>query len=80
MDGHRPKLALLVDVEQVFFHCSKAFLRSNLWEHETWNTDVVPTHAQISHALKPDGISLKELESYYGKSYATNLYREPGSK
>jgi uncharacterized protein len=34
--GHRPTLALLVDIEQVFFHCAKAFKRSVLWRPETW--------------------------------------------
>ena len=27
-----PKLGLLVDVEEVFTHCSKAFLRAQLWD------------------------------------------------
>ena len=26
--GHRPVLALVVEIEQIFFHCAKAFLRS----------------------------------------------------
>ena len=30
--GKRPILALVIDVEQVFSHCQKAFLRSRLWE------------------------------------------------
>ena len=30
--GHRPVLALVVEIEQVFYHCSKAFLRSRLWD------------------------------------------------
>lgn len=80
VDGHRPRLALLVDVEQVFFHCSKAFLRSELWSPGTWNPEVVPSHAEISQALKPDGMSLQELEVYYGASYADDLYKEPDGK
>ena len=30
--GHRPILALLVEIDQIFFHCPKAFMRSQLWE------------------------------------------------
>ena len=26
--GHRPLLAVVVDIEKIFFHCAKAFLRS----------------------------------------------------
>jgi PPOX class probable FMN-dependent enzyme len=29
-------LVIRVTIEQCFFHCSKAFLRSKLWKHETW--------------------------------------------
>lgn len=29
--GKRPILALEIDVEEVFFHCAKAFLRSDTW-------------------------------------------------
>lgn len=74
--GHRPLLALVVDVEQVFFHCSKAFLRANLWEPETWRPfDEVPRRAVIAHDVEPDGRSLEELDAYYGPAYAEGLYR-----
>lgn len=33
--GHRPVLAVVVEVEEVFHHCSKAFLRSHLWDPST---------------------------------------------
>lgn len=31
-----PDLGLLVYVEEVFFHCARAFLRSSLWDPATW--------------------------------------------
>jgi len=34
--GKRPLLALLVTVTECYFHCAKAFIRSRLWEPETW--------------------------------------------
>ena len=34
--GHRPLLAVVVEIEQVFYHCSKAFLRSKLWNPDSW--------------------------------------------
>jgi hypothetical protein len=33
-EGKRPKLAIIIDVEEVFTHCPKAFLRSKLWGDE----------------------------------------------
>jgi predicted pyridoxine 5'-phosphate oxidase superfamily flavin-nucleotide-binding protein len=35
-DLRRPKLALVVEVEELFGHCTKAFRRSRVWEPDTW--------------------------------------------
>ena len=34
--GRSAVLAIRVEIEEVFFHCAKAFLRSQLWKPETW--------------------------------------------
>jgi PPOX class probable FMN-dependent enzyme len=34
--GKPAVLAIRVEVEEVFFHCAKAFIRSKLWKHEQW--------------------------------------------
>ena len=34
--GRPAVLAIRVQVEEVFFHCAKAFLRSRLWRPESW--------------------------------------------
>jgi len=34
--GRSAVLAIRVTVEECFFHCAKAFLRSQLWKPETW--------------------------------------------
>ncbi len=31
MDGY-PKLALIVEIDEVYFHCGKALIRSKLWD------------------------------------------------
>ena len=72
--GHRPTLALLVEVEEVFFHCSKAFIRSDLWSPGSWEPDVVPPRAVIAKALERPKDSLEELERYYSEKYAEHLY------
>jgi len=72
--GHRPQLALLVEIEQVFFHCMKALMRSRLWEPESWHPDVLPPHAQIVKSVQPCEETLAELERYYGPQYAARLY------
>jgi PPOX class probable FMN-dependent enzyme len=72
--GHRPLLALVVDIDEVFHHCAKAFLRSQLWKPETWQPDRIPSRPQIAQALEPSSMSLDELEAYYGPAYAEKLY------
>lgn len=75
--GHRPILCLVVDIEQIFFHCAKAFMRSQLWEPETWNPSALPTVAAITKAVMPDSPeTVDELEQYYGDSYRDGLYRQ----
>ena len=72
--GHRPVLALEVTVEEVFFHCAKAFLRGGLWEPESWEPDAVPSRARIAHTLERPDETVEELERYYGPSYRDGLY------
>jgi uncharacterized protein len=72
--GHRPLLAMVVEVEQVFFHCAKAFLRSGLWEPETWQPDAVPSRARIAHQQERAGEDLADIERYYAETYAAGLY------
>lgn len=75
VEGHRPALALVVDVEEVFYHCQKAFLRSKLWDPAAWEPDAVASRAAIARALERPDDTLADLERYYGPSYADGLYR-----
>ena len=72
--GHRPELALLVQIDEVFFHCSKAFLRSKTWNPETWDPEVVPSRAEIAKTVERPDETLEELQHYYGPRYADKLY------
>ena len=36
VDGRQPWFVVDVEVRQVFSHCGKAFVRSRLWQPETW--------------------------------------------
>lgn len=73
--GHRPVLALVVEIEQIFHHCQKAFLRSRLWDPASWDSGDLPSRAVIARTLERPEAALAELEAYYGPSYAENLYR-----
>lgn len=73
--GNRPQLALLVEIEEVFHHCSRAFLRSQLWKPETWDPTAIANRATISKTLERQDTDLAELEEYYGKAYEEKIYK-----
>ena len=74
--GHRPLLAVVVEIDEVFHHCQKAFLRSGLWDPGTWDpSGAVPRRAVIAHELEVPDTSVEELDAYYGPAYAEGIYR-----
>jgi hypothetical protein len=74
--GHRPVLAVIVEIDQIFFHCAKAFLRSGLWKPETWDPEAtVPRRAVIAKEVEPNGMTVEQLDDYYRPAnYAKGLY------
>jgi len=73
---NRPELAVVVEIEEIFHHCSKAFLRSGTWQPETWRPDAVPNRARLAKALDRPEDSLESLEEYYGPAYERKLHTE----
>jgi hypothetical protein len=78
VNGHRPVLAVLVEIEQIFFHCPKSFLRARLWDPPSWSPDALPSQAQIIKSVQACEESLAELEEYYGPAYLKRLYAQQG--
>lgn len=73
--GSRPQLALLVEVQEVFYHCPKAFLRSELWDPATWHPETLPSTAQIVKSVQADiEETVADLERHYGPDYLRALY------
>ncbi len=73
--GQRPVLALAVEIDQVFSHCPKAFMRSGLWDPSTWKPDTLPSTAALCKAVQEPAETLEELEAHYSpEHYSTLLY------
>jgi len=64
VEGKVPRLGILVDIDAAYTQCSKAFLRSDLWN---------PTHHIDRAALPSNGAILKELkgETFDAETYDT---------
>ena len=71
---------MVVEIDELFHHCAKAFLRSALWDPSTWSPESkVPRRAVLAHQLERPDDSVAELDEYYGPSYAESIYRNPGA-
>ncbi|GAA1421388.1 pyridoxamine 5'-phosphate oxidase family protein [Catellatospora coxensis] len=72
--GHRPRLAVIVSIDEVFYHCSKSFLRSALWKPETWQPEAAPSRPRIAQTLERPDQTVEELAAYYGPAYEERIY------
>ncbi|AQA17853.1 hypothetical protein BST95_05990 [Halioglobus japonicus] len=64
-----------VEVEECFFHCGKAMIRSNLWKPEKWGERGESLMVrQISAAMGGDAQLEKVLEEEIEKNYKNELY------
>jgi PPOX class probable FMN-dependent enzyme len=55
--GKPPKTAIVVEGEEVYTHCPKAFVRSKLWDPSTWLDPAdLPSSAEVAlaHQRNPD--------------------------
>jgi PPOX class probable FMN-dependent enzyme len=77
--GHRPVLAMMVTVEQVFYHCPKAFLRSQVWAPETWEPGTPPAAALIAQTLTGTRRAqpLEEIDADLTRLNAASMYPAP---
>ena len=74
LQGKRPNLGIVVQIDEVFVHCARAMLRARLWKPETWpDDDAVPTLAQMwneqKHLPPPDESAGKRQEEYRQRLY-----------
>lgn len=73
--GHVPSLALLVEVEEIFFHCSKAFRRSHAWEPDAWNPGGARPPGEVAHSLwRKDQPREEVLRIYEQREAGEELY------
>jgi uncharacterized protein len=74
--GKRPVLAMVVDIDQVFFHCAKSFMRARLWEPAAWpSPETMPSVAVLCKTVQETPETLEELTVHYAPdNYEKLLY------
>ena len=75
MRGKVPDLAVVVNVEEAFFHCPKCVVRSKLWDSAQW-PDVTGLASFAQIIVKRGGLetSIEEMEALVAKNNRERLY------
>jgi predicted pyridoxine 5'-phosphate oxidase superfamily flavin-nucleotide-binding protein len=75
MKGKPAQLAVIVDVEEMFFHCAKCVVRSGLWDAEHW-TDAsgLASLAAIMRDQVRIEAPVEAIEANLQKDIDTRLY------
>lgn len=70
--GKPAVLCTILKVEECFFHCGKAFIRSKAWDSNTWPTpEKSKMAAQLANLYKVDA---EIVEQTVNEDYENNLY------
>ena len=70
VEGKAPRLGVLVDIDEAYTQCSKAFLRSHLWDAQRFvDPASMPTGGQVHRAIQgeafdADGYDRERAERY----------------
>ncbi|MEZ4520569.1 MAG: pyridoxamine 5'-phosphate oxidase family protein [Thermomicrobiales bacterium] len=75
MKGKAPTLGVIIEVEELFFHCARAFRRAELWQPETWiDRSELPTLGKImADQLKLGNQMVDEIDAGLDRANK-NLY------
>jgi PPOX class probable FMN-dependent enzyme len=75
MGGTAPDMALIVDIDEAYMHCPRAFKRSKLWQPESWpERGAVPTMAAILHQMFQPEETLEAFAREREERTARELY------
>lgn len=71
VEGKAPKLGILVDIEQAYTQCSKAFLRSHFWDPSRFiDRTTLPTNGQIHQLLSNGEVDAAKYDEERAGRYA----------
>ena len=74
VNGRTPKLGIGLEVEEAFIHCAKAFIRSSLWQPETWPHELPSASAILRDHIDAPDVTTEDVAARLDESYAKTLY------
>jgi uncharacterized protein len=76
VNGQEPHIGIVVNVEECFIHCAKAFRRSGMWDSASWtDRELLPSPAKMLalHA-QIEGMDEEAVTARLSASYTNGLY------
>ncbi len=74
VNGKLPKLAVVITLDEVFFHCGKALKRAGLWDPvRQIDRKSFPSYAEVIHKRRPNE-PLEKIEKFIADNYENELY------
>jgi uncharacterized protein len=76
VNGKIPLFGLLVEAKECYVHCAKAFIRSQLWDADSWLAkEALPSAPQMlaAHSKLPN-VSSDQVAKELNESYTQRLY------
>ena len=71
VDGHVPRLGLLVSIEQAYTQCPKAFIRSALWDPSRHvDEGSLPSGGEVLRSVRSDGFDAETYDRERAGRYA----------
>jgi PPOX class probable FMN-dependent enzyme len=75
VNGKLPRSVIVIDIETVYFHCSKALVRSKLWDPATWpERSELPTAGAILQEITNGDFDGVAYDCEMPTRIATTLY------
>jgi PPOX class probable FMN-dependent enzyme len=75
VEGKLPRTVLLIDVDSVYFHCSKALVRSKLWDPARHvERSQLPSAGEIHRRLNGAGFDAATYDREFAERVRTTLY------
>jgi PPOX class probable FMN-dependent enzyme len=72
--GKPAVVAIRVNIKEVFYHCAKAFIRSQLWKPDTWQERLKISFGKILAAkMGADNKMAEQIDELVERDYRTNL-------
>jgi hypothetical protein len=70
VEGKVPRLGIVVDVEEAYTQCSKAFLRSHLWDPQRFvDPATMPTGGQVHRAIQGEQFDAQQYDEERAERY-----------